>query len=174
MSLFKRVFSSLWIVPKTSAGNELHKALVRSLGSAWIEIIRVEFTRKDITKHPLTSSQYFRLTDLPSLRTQSSILVFMPLPQTAFSLSWHVLQSGRKGAYQNRRLCMNRISHETRMTWIPYLIHNCFLSPAINHPTRRAYGPRLWTYLESNGNAGVAHRYRDYSSGRCLPDNLAS
>ena len=75
----------------------------RSSGSAWTEIIRKEITHKDVTQHPLTSSQYFRSTDLPSLRTQSSILVLMPFPQTAFSLSWHVLQSERKGARQNRR-----------------------------------------------------------------------
>lgn len=135
----------------------------RSLGSAWIEYIREEFTRKDITQYPLTSSQYFRSTDLPSLRTQSNILVLMPFPQTAFSLSWHVLQSERKGAHQNRRLCRKQISNETLMTWIPYLIHNCFLSRTINHPTCRAYGARLWTYQEANGSAGVAHSYRDYS-----------
>lgn len=83
----------------------------RSSGSAWTEIIRKEITHKDITQHPLTSSQYFRSTDLPSLRTQSSILVLMPFPQTAFSLSWHVLQSERKGARQNRRPQETRISN---------------------------------------------------------------
>lgn len=40
-----------------------------------------------------TSSQNLRSTDLPSLRTQSSMRVLMPLPHTARSLSWHVLQS---------------------------------------------------------------------------------
>lgn len=140
----------------------------RSLGSAWIETIGEEFTHKDITQPPLTSSQYFRLTDLPSLRTQSNILVLMPFPHTAFSLSWHVLQSEREGGHQNRRLCTEQISNETRMTWIPYLIHNCFLSPTINHPTCRAYGSQLWTYQESNGIAGAAHSYGDYSWGSCL------
>lgn len=136
----------------------------RSLGSKWIEIIREEFTHKDQTQHPPTSSQYFRSTDLPSLRTQSNILVLMPFPQTAFSLSWHVLQSERKGAHQNRRLCMKQISNETLMTWIPYLIHNCLLSSTINHATCRAYGSQLCTYQESNGIAGVAHCCGDYSS----------
>lgn len=135
----------------------------RSLGSAWMEIIRKEFTHKEITQHPLTSSQYFGSTDLPSLRTQSNILVLMPFPQTALSLSWHVLQSARKRAHQNRRPYMKQISNETLMTRIPYLIHNCFLSPTINHPTCRAYGSRLWTYQESDGIARVACRYRDYS-----------
>lgn len=44
----------------------------------------------------LTSSQNFISTDLPSLRTQSSIRVLMPLPHTALGLSWHVLQSEEK------------------------------------------------------------------------------
>lgn len=41
----------------------------------------------------LTSLQNLRSTDLPSLRTQSSMRVLMPFPHTALSLSWQVLQS---------------------------------------------------------------------------------
>lgn len=41
----------------------------------------------------LTSLQKLRSTDFPSLRTQSSMRVFKPLPHTALSLSWQVLQS---------------------------------------------------------------------------------
>lgn len=40
-----------------------------------------------------TSVQNLRSTDLPSLRTQSSMRVLMPFPHTALSLSWQVLQS---------------------------------------------------------------------------------
>lgn len=161
VSLFKKMLNNLWIAQK----NICWQWAARSTGHLAqheLELLGENLLSKDITQHPLTSSQYFRSTDLPSLRTQSNILVLMPFPQTAFSLSWHVLQSKRKGAHQNRRLCMKQISNETLMTWIPYLIHNCFLSPTINHLTCRAYGSQLWTYQESNGIAGVAHSYRDY------------
>lgn len=44
----------------------------------------------------LTFWQNFRSTDLPSLRTQSSIRVLIPSPHMAFALSWHVLHSVEK------------------------------------------------------------------------------
>lgn len=49
-----------------------------------------------------TSLQKLRSTDLPSLRTQSSMRVFIPLPHTARSLSWQVLQSGGHRSGQSR------------------------------------------------------------------------
>lgn len=50
-------------------------------------------TMKGFTSRQLTSLQNLRSTDLPSLRTQSSMRVLKPLPHTALSLSWQVLQS---------------------------------------------------------------------------------
>lgn len=61
------------------------------------DVIRLsnrEAAKNKLERHlKLTSSQNFISTDLPSLRTQSSIRVLMPLPHTALELSWHVLQS---------------------------------------------------------------------------------
>lgn len=49
--------------------------------------------------HVQTSWQYLRSTDLPSLLTQSSILVFRPIPHTALALNRHVLQSSKTNTH---------------------------------------------------------------------------
>lgn len=52
----------------------------------WFECLG-DRSRPTTASETLTSRQNFRSTDLPSLRTQSSMRVLMPLPHTALSLS---------------------------------------------------------------------------------------
>lgn len=134
----------------------------RSLGSAWIEIIREEFTRKDVTVSP----HLFTIFQVNRLAVTSNTIqhpCFNAISTNCLLTQLTRAPVWKEGSPSDRRPCMKQISNETLMTWIPYLIHNCFLSPTINHPTCRAYGSRLWTYQESNGTARVAHSYRDYS-----------
>lgn len=48
--------------------------------------------------------QYLRSTDLPSLLTQSSILVLRPIPHTALALNWQVLQSKWTHTYTHTQI----------------------------------------------------------------------
>ena len=69
-----------------------------------------------------TSLQNLRSTDLPSLRTQSSMRVLMPFPHTALLLSWQVLQSA--GRFHQQIQHTDTQPHApTRLT--NYLLDSC-------------------------------------------------
>lgn len=103
--------------------------------------------------HVQTSWQYLRSTDLPSLLTQSSILVFRPIPHTALALNRHVLQSSKTN------------THTDIIQWFLFQTssHLCQIACIFQ---RGKFEDRVWASWLQRFALMLFGRYREWCLGR--------